>query len=95
MAQKSSGPRNKTRRKLAKGSRNEGFISDRLQTFEEGQNVTIDIDPAVQDGMPHPRFHGRTATVVEMNGSSCVVSLSDGGKTKQIPVRAVHLAGDA
>ncbi|MFB6294703.1 MAG: 50S ribosomal protein L21e [Candidatus Nanohaloarchaea archaeon] len=91
MAQKSSGTRHGTRRKLATRNRNTGEISDRLRGFAEGDRVRLDVDPAVQDGMPHPRFHGRAATVVETNQASCVVELVDGGKRKQFAVRPVHL----
>ncbi|MDY6766061.1 MAG: 50S ribosomal protein L21e [Candidatus Nanohaloarchaea archaeon] len=92
MAQKSSGTRHGTRRKLAAGDRRTGRIADRLRRFTEGQQVRIDIDPSLQDGMPHPRFHGRTATVVETTPGSCVVELVDGGKRKQFAVRPAHLA---
>lgn len=92
MAQKSSGTRHGTRRKLATSRGNTGEIADRLRGFEEGERVRIDVDPSVQDGMPHPRFHSRTATVVETNQASCVVELDDGGKRKQFAVRPVHLA---
>ncbi|MDY6769463.1 MAG: 50S ribosomal protein L21e [Candidatus Nanohaloarchaea archaeon] len=92
MAQKSSGTRHGTRRKLATDGGNRGEIAGRLRRFEEGDRVRIDVDPRVQDGMPHPRFHGRTCEVVESDGASCVVALTDGGKQKEFAVRPVHLS---
>lgn len=92
MAQKSSGTRHGTRRKLAKSDGNAGAIAGRLQAFDVGDRVRLDIDAAVQDGMPHPRFHGRTCEVVEQRGAAYVVELRDGGKPKQFTVRPVHLS---
>lgn len=91
MAQKSSGSRHGTRRKLKADRGVAGTIADRLQRFAEGDRVRIDVDPAVQDGMPHPRFHGRTCEVAEMQGGACIVELQDGGKSKTFAVRPVHL----
>ncbi len=92
MAQKSSGARHGTRRKLKKKRGSTGEIAPRLQQFEAGDLVRIDIEPAVQDGMPHPRFHGRTCEVREMHESTCIVALQDGGKQKEFAVRPVHLS---
>lgn len=91
MAQKSKGMRRKTRKKLTGSGQSEGTIRKQLQEFEEGDRVVIDIDPAFQDGMPHPRFHGRTATVVEQRGRGYVVTVPDGGKQKQFTVAPPHL----
>lgn len=91
MAQKSSGMRNKTRKKLTKDSGKEGVIDRFLQDFDDGESVRIEIDPAVQDGMPHPRFDGRTGTVEEQRGSSYVVTVPDGGKTKTFTAHPAHL----
>ncbi|MFB6265749.1 MAG: 50S ribosomal protein L21e [Candidatus Nanohaloarchaea archaeon] len=91
MAQKSKGSRRKTRRKLAKDSGVEGTISNRLESFEEGEKVVLDIDPSVQEGMPHPRFHGRTGRVVEGGGRNYVVKVEDGGKHKELVSNTAHL----
>ena len=64
--QRSRGFKSKSRRKLTKVQR-EGRtnpITKRLQKFEEGDLVHIIIDPSIQKGQPHPRFHGKTGTVV-------------------------------
>ncbi|MDY6773899.1 MAG: 50S ribosomal protein L21e [Candidatus Nanohaloarchaea archaeon] len=92
MAQKSSGARHGTRKKLKKDEGSEGVIANRLQEFERDEEVVIDTDPAVQGGMPHPRFHGRTAEIVEERGDSYVVELRDGGKPKKLTVDPAHLS---
>jgi large subunit ribosomal protein L21e len=91
MAQKSKGMRRKTRKKLTKDEGRTGRIAAHLQEFEEGEQVLIDVDPAVQDGMPHPRFHGRTAIVDGERGRSFVITLKDGGKEKEFAVHPAHL----
>lgn len=91
MAQKSKGMRRKTRKKLSKGSGHAGKISRYLQGFEEGQQVVIQVDPSIHEGMPHPRFHGRTAVVEGSRGQSIVVMLKDGGKEKEFTIHPAHL----
>ncbi len=91
MAQKSKGMRRKTRKKLTKDSDQSSKISRYLQGFEDGQQVLIDIDPSVHEGMPHPRFHGRTGVVKERRGRSVVVTVKDGGKEKEFTIHPAHL----
>lgn len=91
MAQKSKGMRRKTRKKLSGDGRNRGRIAKQLQTFEEGDRVRLDIDPAVHEGMPHPRFHARVGTVEERRGDAYVVAVPDGGKEKRFTVNPAHL----
>lgn len=91
MAQKSKGARRKTRKKLTKDGGRTGTLSRHLQGFEDGQKVLIDVDPSVQDGMPHPRFHGRTAVVGGTRGRGVVISVKDGGQSKEFAVHPAHL----
>lgn len=91
MAQKSKGMRRKSRKKLTKGGKREGPTAKHLRSFEAGDRVRLVIDPSVHQGMPHPRFHGRTAEVVEQQGRSYVVTINDRGKDKQFPVYPAHL----
>lgn len=91
MAQKSKGMRRKTRKKLTKSNQQEGPTAKHLRSFEAGDRVRLDIDPSVQQGMPHPRFHGRTAEIVRKQGRSYMVEINDRGKTKQFPVYPAHL----
>lgn len=91
MAQKSKGMRRKTRKKLTRDSGNEGRTEKHLRSFDDGERVRFDIDPSVQQGMPHPRFDGRTGEVVEQRGRSFVVKLDDRGKEKTFAVYPAHL----
>lgn len=89
---KSHGFRFKSGRKLRKRVREKGIkIRKVLQTFEIGQTVHIDIEPASHKGMPHPRFQGRTGKVVGVRGRAYLVEISDGGKTKIVFARPEHL----
>jgi large subunit ribosomal protein L21e len=92
MVKKSHGLRIKSRHKLKKKIREKGInIRRAMQQFEEGQKVHIVIDPSVQKGAPHPRFHGRTGTVVGKRGWSYLVKIKDGNKEKMLVVRPEHL----
>ncbi len=91
MAQKSKGMRRKTRKKLTKSNQQEGPTAKHMRSFADGDSVRLDVDPSVHQGMPHPRFHGRTATVVKQQGRSYVVEIDDRGKTKRFPVYPAHL----
>ena len=92
MGWKSHGFRFKSGRKLRKKVRERRIrIRKVLQTFELGQYVHIDIEPAVQKGMPHPRFQGRTGVVVGQRGRAYLVKIRDGNKHKTLIVRPEHL----
>jgi large subunit ribosomal protein L21e len=92
MGWKSHGFRFKSGRKLRKRVREKGIKIRRvLQTFEIGQTVHIDIDPAVHKGMPHPRFQGRTGVVVGQRGRAYMVRIRDGRSYKILIVRPEHL----
>jgi large subunit ribosomal protein L21e len=92
MGWKSHGFRFKSGRKLRKRVRERGLRIRRvLQEFEVGQTVHIEIDSAVQKGMPHPRFHGRTGKVIGQRGRAYLVQIRDGGKYKTLIVRPEHL----
>jgi large subunit ribosomal protein L21e len=91
MAQKSQGSRNKTRKKFTKNVRDKETLSTHLKEFEEGDSVVIDVDPSIHEGIPHPRFHGKTAQVTGKRGRSYIVELQDVNKTKEFPVYPAHL----
>jgi len=93
MSRKTKGMRSGTRKRLRLKPRERGKlrITKFLQEFEIGQKVVIKIDPRWQKGMPHPRFDGRVAEVIEKRGRSYVVSLKDGSITKKFSVSPVHL----
>lgn len=93
MVRKSKGLKNHTRDKLKKDPREKGLtsITDQLRDYSEGDMVHIDIDPSVHDGMPHPRFQGRTGEVVEKRGRAFVVHVTDVDSTKELAIMPAHL----
>jgi large subunit ribosomal protein L21e len=89
----SKGYRSGTRRLLKKEHREHGKVklSKLLQEYKPGNRVVVRVDPSVQKGMPHRRFHGRVGTVTEKRGRSYVVSVSQGNAVKEIIARPEHL----
>lgn len=90
---KSKGYRAKTRKLLKKKPRERGKLklSRLLCEYQPGSSVVIKIDPSVQKGMPHRRYHGRVGTVVGKRGKSYIVSVTQGDAVKEIIVRPEHL----
>ena len=66
-------------------------ITKRMQKYENGDLVHIIIDPSVQKGQPHPRFHGKTGQIVGQKGKAYLVALKDGNKAKELIVSPDHL----
>ena len=93
----SRGPRRRTRRVLSKSPRKRGLspITYEFQDFEVGEKVNIVLDPSIHRGMPHPRFHGKTGTVVGNQGRAFVVKVRDGNKLKTVVSRPEHLRKSA
>ncbi len=90
---RSRGLRSKTRHKLRKSNREKGLLSTTklMKSFSEGDKVHIVLEPSVQKGQPHPRFHGRTGTVMGKRGRSYLVEISDGNAVKTVISAPVHL----
>ncbi|MGB9675704.1 MAG: 50S ribosomal protein L21e [Candidatus Bathyarchaeales archaeon] len=90
---KSKGYRAGTRRLLRKDPRERGKmrISKLLHEYQPGTRVVIKLDPSVQKGMPHRRYHGKVGTVVEKRGRSYVVNVTQGDTVKEIIARPEHL----
>ena len=90
---KSKGYRAGTRQLLKKESRERGKmrISKLLYEYQPGNKVIVKIDPSVQKGMPHRRFHGKVGVVLAKRGKSYVLSVTQGEATKEIIVRPEHL----
>lgn len=90
---KSKGYRAGTRRLLRKKPRERGkiSISKLLYDYQPGSRIVIKIDPSVQKGMPHKRYHGKIGTVINKRGRSYVVSVPQGDAVKEIIVRPEHL----
>ena len=90
---KSKGYRTGTRSLLKKEIRERGKLklSKLLYEYQPGTRVVVKIDPSVQKGMPHKRYHGRVGVVVNKRGQSYVVSVTQGEAVKEIIVRPEHL----
>jgi large subunit ribosomal protein L21e len=90
---KSKGYRAGTRRLLRKEPRERGKfrLSKLLYEYEPGCQVVIKLDPSVQKGMPHRRYHGKVGTVLGKRGRSYVVSVTHGDAIKELIVRPEHL----
>ncbi len=89
----SKGYRSGTRRLLKKGPRERGKIglSKLLYEYQPNSRVVIKIDPSVQKGMPHRRYHGKVGTIIDKRGQSYIVSVTQGDAVKEIIVRPEHL----
>jgi large subunit ribosomal protein L21e len=90
---KSKGYRHGTRRLLKKPPREKGKIKlgKLLYEYQPGNRVVVMIDASVQKGMPHRRYHGKIGTIVDKQGRSYVVNVSQGDAVKEIIVRPEHL----
>jgi large subunit ribosomal protein L21e len=93
MVTRIGGMRRKTRNKLSKHARKKGKISIRnsLQQFSQGDKVLLAAEPAVQDGMYFPRFHGKIGTVLGEQGHCYKVQIMDGNSKKVVIAHPVHL----
>jgi len=88
-----NGPRKKTRYKFKKDLRKRGIVpvTSLIQRFDIGQKVHVVVEPSIQKGMPHRRFHGMTGTIVGQRGRAWLLSIRDGGKEKIVIARPQHL----
>lgn len=90
---KNHGTRRKSRHKLRKTVREKGLtpITRAIQLFSQGDIVNIDLDPSIQNGMPHPKFQGRTGKVLSQRGRAYIVEIRDGGLMKELIALPEHL----
>ena len=93
MAQRIGRFRRKTRHKLKKNIREKGkiSISNYLQKLKPGDRVILKAEPAIQNGMYFPRFHGKAGVITGMQGDCYKVLIKDINKKKTIIVHPVHL----
>jgi large subunit ribosomal protein L21e len=93
MVKKSKGTNFRTRRIFSKHPRKRGLpsLSRTLAEYEINSKVNIIIEPSVQKGRPHRRFHGKTGLVLEKRGQAYLVSVTDGNSQKKIIARPEHL----
>jgi len=85
--------RTKTRYKFKKERRDKGKISmTRLfQEFNNGDQVYLSVESAVQKGMYFPRFYGKTGIIVGKRGACYEVEIKDMNKKKMLISHPVHL----
>jgi len=93
MVKRIGGLRRKTRYKFRKEKRRKGKISVTryLQTFKSGDRIYLGVESAVQKGMYHPRFMGKTGIIKGKRGKCYEVTINDLGKEKTLIVHPVHM----
>ena len=93
MVKRLGGVRRKTRYKFKKHKRSRGKISFTryFQSFNAGDRVYLSVESAVQKGMYHPRFMGRSGIIKSKRGKCYEVSINDIGKDKTLIIHPVHL----
>jgi large subunit ribosomal protein L21e len=93
MVKTSKGLRAKTRGILKRKARERGLspITRALNQFNEGDKVSIKLDPSIHKGQVHRRFQGMTGVITEVRGNAYMVEVSAGDKQKSIIVRPEHL----
>ena len=93
MVKRIGGLRRKTRYKFRKEKRSKGKISITryFQSFDTGNRVYLSLESAVQKGMYHPRFMGKSGIITGKRGKCYEVAINDLGKAKTLIVHPVHL----
>ena len=62
-----------------------------LTEYKPGDKVDIVIEPSVQKGAPHRRFHGKTAVIEGRRGNAYLIRVRDGNKFKTVIARPEHI----
>ncbi len=90
---KSKGYRHSTRKLFKKSPRDRGMqpLGRLLVNYKVGDQVVIKIDPAIQKGMPHRRYHGKFGVISEIRGRAYVIKIKSGDVTKEIIARPEHV----
>lgn len=89
MVKRSLGKLSKRSRLLRRRTRVVTSVASTLEQFEKGQRVHV--TPISTRSMPHPRYRGKTGTVVGMQGGAYVVELQDHRATKRLVIEGAHL----
>ena len=92
MVKRLGGIRRKTRYKFRKHKRSRGKISltRYFQSFDAGDRVYLTVESAVQKGMYHPHFMGKSGIIKGKRGNCYEVIIKD-GKEKTLIIHPVHL----
>ena len=90
---RSKGIRNKNRTLLRRKPRDRGKnpLGRIMIPYTQGQMVTISINPSIQKGMPHRRYHGRVGIISEKRGRAYVIQITTGKVPRQIIARPEHI----
>jgi large subunit ribosomal protein L21e len=90
---KSRGFRVKTRSLLRRKPRERGksTLSNILRKYNIEDKVLIKIDPSVQKGMPHRRYHGKIGKITGIRGRAYLIDVMQGNAIKEIIVLPEHL----
>lgn len=93
MVTRTGSTKRKARKKLTKPKTSRGKLSltKYFAKFNEGEQVVLKAEPAVQGGMYHIRFHGKVGVVQSKQGECYKVDIKDGGKQKTLIIHPVHL----
>src|SRR3989304_4934741 len=93
MVKRAGSFRARTRHTLRKVPRTRGkvTVTRQLQQFSIGDKVIIKQEPAIYNGMPHPKYKNKVGTVLEKRGLAYAVQIQDGGKAKIMISAPVHL----
>ncbi len=93
MVKSSKGFRSRSRGTFTKEVREKGLpaVTRYLREYEVGEKVVVRIEPSDPHGQPHPRYQGRTCTVVARSGRAYRIEFLDGGKRKELVAAPIHL----
>jgi large subunit ribosomal protein L21e len=93
MVQRLGGRRRKTRNIFGKKASQRGKFSltKYFQTFKVGDQVLLHVEPGVHKGVYFRRFNARPGIVARKQGRCYVVTVQDGGKSKEVIVHPIHL----
>jgi large subunit ribosomal protein L21e len=93
MVKSSKGFRSRSRGTFTKEARDRGLppVTRFLREFAVGDRVVVRIEASDPHGQPHPRYQGRTCTVVAKSGRAYRIAFLDGGKRKELVATPIHL----
>ena len=93
MVKSSKGFRSRSRGTFTKEVRERGLppVTRFLREFAIGDRVVVRIEASDPHGQPHPRYQGRTCTVVAKSGRAYRIAFLDGGKRKELIATPIYL----
>jgi len=89
MVRRSLGKLSKRTRLLKRSARRPLTIKRKLSRLKVGDKVHL--TPISTPSMPHPRYRGRTGSVIGLRGRAYVVEITDYNATKRLIIEGVHL----